>query len=483
MGKLTADKNTIPFRMVGSTVFGRYPKISSEQTYNMIISDGWMVPYAGYRNVANAGLVGQGRNIYSSSKLGLMIAVINSGVYTFDGVSEPRFIGGLITSSGDVTIAENNNGQISICDKKQIYIYNYLAGTFQTASLNFVPIYVSFQNTYFVAAAQYPSGGNFQWRLSLNGDGTSWPDDSNNDGEFETAADNVQAVIPFPGKGNLLMVMGSIVTEPWYDTGLQLFPYSKNTFSNINYGTLNSATIATGSISPDGQNPQDIMIWLAGNSNSGATIMYSNGGSPIQISTDGINYKLAQLTAPQDSYGFFFKQDGHPFYQITFPTDNLTYTYDFETNKFFTLCDPNMNHHIAKKVAYYKGKYYFVSFTDGGIYEFGSNITNSDGQETPRIRITNTIRYPDNSLFICDNLNFTLEQGVSNTVQRVDLSISRDGGESFGSSVQIPMNTVANRRNKVDVYDLGSANEFTPQFRFWGLDRFVVGDGSVSIHQ
>jgi hypothetical protein len=483
MGKLLASQQPIPLRMVGSTVFGRYPKISSEQTYNMIISDDWLVPYAGHRRVANRDLNGQGRDIYTSSKLGLMITVINSSVSTFDGISDPKFIGNLETSTGDVTIAENNAGQIMICDRQSLYLYDYINSTFNKIPLNFTPIYVSFQNTYFIAAAQYPSGGNFQWRLSDPSDGTSFPDDANHDGEFETAADNVLAVVPLPGKGNLLMVCGSIVSEFWYDTGLQLFPYSKNTFSNLNYGVISPATIATGSISPEGQNPQDIVIWLAGNSNSGATIMYSAGGAPIQISTDGINYKLAQLKHPEDSYGFFFKQDGHPFYQITFVSDNLSYAYDFETNKFFTLSDPDLNYHIAKKVAYFKGKYYFVSINDGGIYEFGSNITNSDGVETPRIRITNTIRLPDNSLFIVDNLNFVLEQGISSTAQRIDLSISRDGGEAFGSASQIPMNTLANRRNKVDVYALGSANEFTPQFRFWGLDRFVVGNGSVSIHQ
>ena len=37
-----------PVNIVGSSIFGRYPKISIEKTYNMFMSDKFMVPYSGY---------------------------------------------------------------------------------------------------------------------------------------------------------------------------------------------------------------------------------------------------------------------------------------------------------------------------------------------------------------------------------------------------------------------------------------------------
>jgi hypothetical protein len=43
-----------PLNLVGSSVFGRYPKISIEKTYNMFESQGWMVPYAGYGIAINS---------------------------------------------------------------------------------------------------------------------------------------------------------------------------------------------------------------------------------------------------------------------------------------------------------------------------------------------------------------------------------------------------------------------------------------------
>ena len=110
-----------PLNIVGSSIFGRYPKISIEKTYNLFISDNWMVPYSGYQTaIPNIG--NSGRAIYASTKLGRMVGVIDENVYliniffdqnndmTFD--SQKIFIGKLQTSTGVVYIAENNKPQM-----------------------------------------------------------------------------------------------------------------------------------------------------------------------------------------------------------------------------------------------------------------------------------------------------------------------------------------------------------------------------------
>jgi hypothetical protein len=271
-----------------------------------------------------------------------------------------------------------------------------------------------------------------------------------------------------------LFLIGKTVTEQWYDLGYQLFPYQRNSFFNIDYGCLSAATVAS---------QEDLVVWLAANEQSGPVIMVSQGGAPMPLSTDGINFKLAQLTTPQDSYGFIFKQDGHTFYQITFPTDNLTLLYDFNTKRFYHLCDKYMNYHIAKRVCFFNDAYYFVSFNDGKLYEISSNFTTYNGDEIPRIRVTDPFRLPDNSAFITNEFNFIIEQGESQTVQRVDFSISKDGGQSFSNILTKNLNQTALRRNRLRFWNLGRTNDLTMQFRFWSKGRFVCGDGTMSIYQ
>lgn len=472
MAKKSPTFTEIPLNVVGSNIFGRYPKISIEKTYNMIISDKWLVPTPGHELIKLLKENVVGRAIFNSSRYRHLMVIVDSDVYIIDLSLSVAKIGNIDTYNGDVFITENNANQIAICDKQHIYIFDYNASTFQKVTTDFRPIYIDFHNGYFVAAvANEP-----KWRLSALNNGTSWPANPENVGEFETKPDNVKATVAFPGHSNLLMVMGEIVSELWTNVGAALFPYQRNSAFNIDYGCISSSTIAKG---------DKFIIWLGVNEKSGLAIMYSDGGETRQVSNDGINFFLGTLRNPRSSYGFMYKQDGHLIYQLTFSDqlDNVTIIYDFATNAFFYMCDEYMDRHIAKSIAFFNGEYYFVGIADGGLYRFSADLTTYNNAVIPRIRVCKNIRLPDSSQFIVNNLTFTLEQGQSKLLSRIDLSVSRDGGESFGDIYGIELNDSAHRANKLTYWQLGYANDFIPQFRFWGHDRFVATDGIVSVYQ
>ncbi len=48
MASITQNAEEIPVKIVGSSIFGRYPFISAERTYNMFISDEALVNFASY---------------------------------------------------------------------------------------------------------------------------------------------------------------------------------------------------------------------------------------------------------------------------------------------------------------------------------------------------------------------------------------------------------------------------------------------------
>jgi hypothetical protein len=151
--------------------------------------------------------------------------------------------------------------------------------------------------------------------------------------------------------------------------------------------------------------------------------MYSTGDDVETISTDGINYKFEQLVNPEASSGFFVKLSGHLFYQLNFydPADNYSLVYDFTTKKFYDVTDEQMNHHIARKACFFDNDYYFVSFTDGNLYQLSAELstydygTFSDGTpkifEIPRARINSNIRLKNASPYVVNNITFTIEQG------------------------------------------------------------------------
>jgi hypothetical protein len=68
--------------------------------------------------------------------------------------------------------------------------------------------------------------------------------------------------------------------------------------------------------------------------------------------------------------------------------------------------------------------------------------------------------------------------GTSNfSLPHVDLSISTDGGASFGTQWAAYLPAIGHRKNRLMWWQCGIANDFVAQFKFWGMGRFVVTDG------
>lgn len=480
-------QKTMPLTVVGSSTFGRYPKISKEKTTNMIMSDNFLVPSSGYKKQINISDSLVGRGLFNSTRWGKMIVVVSDNVYAVSTNLSYVKIGTLNTTEGDVFITENNDNQICLCDKVYLYFYDFTALTFTVGSLDFQAGYIEYQDSRFISPNVSTSNNAATWRISEVTDNTSFPNDQNHVGAIQTKGDYAVACVAVPGRSQLLLVFGNIVGELWYDVGNGIFPYQRATSVNIDYGVANPATIAC---------LEKIVVWLAINEKSGPAILYTTGGDITQISTDGINFLLAHLNNPRNSYGFFFKQDGHLLYQLTFPSpsDNLTIVYDFTTQKFFDLTDESGNCHIAKRVVFFNNKYYFISFFDGNVYEMSSLFYTYDYGDMvfdiPRSRICNSIRLPDESTFTIPALYFTTEQGTDpNNVEqdgsdyfpRIDLSLSKDGGYTFGSTISKSMYYEGHRKNRLMFRNLGRANDLTTQLQFWSKWRFVATNGGVDI--
>ena len=530
----------VPLKIVGGSNFGRYPKISQEQTWNFIVSDDFLVPYAGYSTALVLNSTEKGRGIYTTFNGELMVVIIGNNFYkitqnTTTGQLEAFSRGSLQTSEGDVYIAENNNAEICVTDGVYVYVYNWLTDSnivqLTAAQYDYTiysnPGYISFQNGRFILACQNTN----YWILSGFNNAFSWPIGASNPelvGSIQTKPTRMQAAIPVPGGGNNLIVMGSNVAESWQDVGTALFPYQRAVTYNVDYGCINAASIAE---------LDNIIVWLAVNEQSGPIIMYATGSQTKMISTDGISYVLANLSNAGNCTGFLFRQDGHMIYQFTFPDDNISYAYDFNTGLFFNVSDEKLNYHIARQVVLFNNDYYFVSLNGGDIYRFGTQYTDAiytingtpTPKEIPRIRITPPVRLPTQRYFIAKSLGFTIENGqkniktllpvqsntlgqilatesyveittesgnpigveattaqteyVVNYSEAVDLSISRDGGESFGSSWRLNMNPTGHRKSRFIYQRLGIVNDATFQLRFSGFGRFVCTDGLLEVYQ
>jgi hypothetical protein len=133
----------IPFLLVGSTTFGRYPFISVEQTFNMLIvnqdpgapdAKQYLAPMAGYQYQIQ--LSNEGRGLFSSKQASAMFAASSGNLYEIGTSLNPAKIGELETIGGDVFIDQDILQNIAFCDGVNIYIYNYNTEQFYIAGTN-----------------------------------------------------------------------------------------------------------------------------------------------------------------------------------------------------------------------------------------------------------------------------------------------------------------------------------------------------------
>lgn len=533
MAIMTPNAKQVPVKIVGSSVFGRHPIISDERTWNMFISDNWLLNFAGYNEAVQMLPLGsEGRGAFHSTRGNFVLVVIAGDIFRIDPNLGYTFLHSIANTTGEVFMDENLSSQIVIVDgTATAYIYNYSNGVDSVSTVNFglptqdfIPNYVTYQNTYFIFGNGKTDHSGSQWFIYKSGYDNSGTVATAYDLEFvqvltlQTKPDFAKAAIRIPSHGNNLLVLGSTVCEIWTNiAGLQI--YQRNSSINIDYGVASVSTIAAS---------DDMIAWLGINEKSSPAIMVMTGGKAERLSTDGIDYLLNLVKHPENSTAMFYRQDGHVFYILTFfhELDNFSIMYDFNTQKFFDLTDWDFSYHPARQMVYFNNEVYFVSLKQGSLMRISTDLTSistnvENDYEIPRVRKCDTFRLPGSDRFIVNQFGFTIENGVQQGVDlsfecegyilgevsnqimyseddepllieggsctvyrpRIDITISKNGGQTYSNANIYYMHATGNYKNQPRVNKLGEANQFTIQLRFWGFDAVVISDGILEVYQ
>jgi hypothetical protein len=439
----------IDVEIVGGSSFSRYEKISGAKTYNCMVTDGALTPFLGYKAVKQ---IESGNNetraLFHSTLYDHLIAVIGNNVYEISSPQSYSKIGELNTYTGSVYIAENLNKQIGITDGTQtIYVYNYGDSPGFTKNVqDFNLGYLDSQNGWLITVDPTTDA----WYTS-DFDATNWTTGVSAQLRMEKSDKCVAAVV----LGQQVWVLGKKSGTVWLPTPTVLTPYQQVLSLNLSDGCINPRSIAVGT---------NYLAWLAFDDKTSPNIVVTTGGQPQKITTDGIDFEINRLSNPEDCSAFLI-EDTHTFYVITFPSDNVSFAYDFDEKKFYNLTDDKLDYFIASHVSFFKDKYYFLSYRDAKLYELGSEFTTYDGNIVPRIRITPHLRMPDASYFVTNDISITMSQGQSENTQRLDFSVSKDGGVTYGTIPGKELNALGNRINRMRFFRLGRANDLVMQFR------------------
>lgn len=322
-----------------------------------------------------------------------------------------------------------------------------------------------------------------------------------------------------------LFLFSQNFTEVWENSGIGTnLPVRRNNSLLIEYGTP-----AIGSISVS----FDIMEFLSQTKDGLGPVMQVNGVQPIPISTRALDFQLAQYAALQqisDCRGFLIKENGLIFYRMNFTEANHTFVYNV------TLSDPsseenklwheeevlNGDRHPAQTHAYFNGINYVGHYSSPILYQLSSTVYTNDGEVIKRVRITRPIVPPGSQRIRIDRLQIDLLQGNIANLQNeeepltlktedgfdlltedgdeilleqglllhnpqdlfVFLSISKDGGQTYGYRVRAPMGAVGQRSYRTLWRKLGTiprGQAFVARFEFFDAVPYIIMGGSWAI--
>jgi len=370
--------------------------------------------------------------------------------YTYiaqDDVTEKRVIGNLITSEGDVGIADNGF-QICIVDGDYIYNYVYADDTFA----NYEPdgwlgsnnvIYVDKYFVFYkINSQQFYISNVYDGRVINALDFAS----------KENFPDNIVQIASFK---NFLWLFGSRSIQLWYNSGAEDFAFSTQSGGDAQVGCIAPNSVV---------NAGDSLIWL-GSDDTGFGTVYATTGSvsPTRISNFAIENFLQNQETIEDASAYAYQDKGHTFYVLNLPSAQTTLVYDLTTQMWherqFFPDNSQPERHRAEKHVVWRKKHIVSDYKNGKIYEMSLDIFDDDGYNIRRVRRSpHTYTDDKKRLFFSD---FTLDLNVGDDIDnaKIFLRFSDDGGKTWSNYLERKLPNKGNYTKTVVWRRLGSGRD------------------------
>jgi hypothetical protein len=212
------------------------------------------------------------------------------------------------------------------------------------------------------------------------------------------------------------------------------------------------------------------VAWLTQNDQGAGMVVKAAGYQAQRISTHAVEFAIASYARIDDAIGFSYQQEGHEFYQLTFPSANATWVYDATTELWHERAwrdpaDGSLNRHRAQCVMSFAGRIIVGDWANPYLYEWDLDTYTDDGAILPAIRQVPHAASADNCWQFFHKLWVDMETGIglNGTVQGSDpqlaLSWSDDGGHSFGTEMFASLGKIGARKARVNFRRLGRSRD------------------------
>jgi hypothetical protein len=249
-------------------------------------------------------------------------------------------------------------------------------------------------------------------------------------------------------------LMGELSSEVWYNNGDPLFPYMPDPSGSIPYGIIAPFSVCEAA---------DKVVWLATTADGDRQVVAAQGFTPKRISDLALEAELDTYLTVEDAEGETYREAGHAFYKLTFPTEEKTWVFDFQTELWhrrgtwiterdtFDEWQPTWH-------CFFDRKHLWCERHSGKIVEVSPEfVHDADGRPLRRVRVSPTIR-SENKRLVHKRLEVLIEAGLGPVAgPKMMLRASDDGGKTWGNELMQPMGDIGQTRQRLVWEKLGQS--------------------------
>ncbi len=385
--------------------------------------------------------------------------------------------GSISTSSGNVSMASNGafGNQILLVDGSAGYIFDGTSLTAITdADFPANPSTVRYMDG--VAILTVLSSG--VWYISDTNDFTSWT--ATKFANAERDPDNLVAV---EVNNRDIMLFGDYTTEVGTNTGGSPFP-----FETYNNGLFDKGCAAKFSVAK----ADDIVYWLSRDRRGSIQVLKAKGISYKAISSKALEQTLSTYTTISDAEAFCYSEKGTIFYQISFPTENVTWVYNtsIPDSEFAWFQKKTADHrHIASTYLAFNNKQYIGSYANENLYRINSTTYKDGTDYIIRERTSSTIASNGSRKnLIHRKLELEFEMGTGlvtgqGSDPQVTLDWSDDGGHTWSNARSRSAGGIGQYNKRIIFTGLGMSRNRIYRVRVSDPVKWVLIEGYVDVEE
>lgn len=422
---------------------------SSERLVNAYVEPAPEDSPFGYTIIGTAGLsvwkdLDVGFPIYGMEVMGQDLYVVGgSNVYKIDATKTVTSLGSMPTAPGRVMMT-NNGTQVSILTQSGALYYATTSTLTEVTDSDYTDSgSIATLDAYTLATNK--EDRIFQWS-ALN-DTSDWAAL-----DFQSVEADSSDLVRVATNNLELWFFKETITEVYYNSGRPGFIFDRKEGVFMQKGCAATHSVAA----------LDGGFFFLGNDKIAYT---TNGYQLVPISTFPISQAFSKYDVVSDAFGFAYVENGHKFYCLSFPTEDVTWEYNITTNLWHERESINSSQASgrwrANAHAFFNGQNLFGDFETGIIYESDQEAYEENGTTILR-KVISATQFASFSRATLDRFVLMMDTGVGlisgqGTDPELMLRVSIDGGKTWGFEAKEPIGQIGEYLQEVFWTNLGYA--------------------------